>query len=327
MDKFVSAFTAQLQEALEISLRIRFTTSKADIKNILICGLGGSGIGGKIAAQFVQNESSLPITLSNDYSIPAFVNETTLVFISSYSGNTEETLNCMEQAIERKAKMFCITSGGKVKELAIENKLDFIELPTGYPPRAALAFSLTQLLVVTGKLGLHSSNISKEYAEIISLLKKEETEIKETAKVLAESIFNKQVALYGDASWEAILVRIRQQLNENAKVLCWHHVLPEMNHNELVGWAGGSKEVAVLFFRTKDENPRTTERIRISKVIMGKQTPHIFENFAKGNSKLQRMFYHINFGDWLSIYLSELRGVDNIEVGVINYLKGELAKL
>ena len=120
---------------------------------------------------------------------------------------------------------------------------------------------------------------------------------------------------------------MRQQINENAKALCWHHVLPEMNHNELVGWAGGSKNNAVIMLRTDFDNSRTSVRMDVCKKIISQHTDTYFEIYAKGESRIGQALYLILFGDWLSVYLSELYNVDSIEVKVIDYLKSELAKV
>jgi glucose/mannose-6-phosphate isomerase len=123
-----------------------------------------------------------------------------------------------------------------------------------------------------------------------------------------------------------VAVRFRQQLNENSKVLCWHHVIPEMNHNELVGWAGGSEEFAVVLFRDSAEYERNAYRIQLNKDIITRYTPHYTEIGTEGNSYLEKAFYLVHVGDWISVELASLRGVDAVEVNVINFLKAELGK-
>ena len=127
--------------------------------------------------------------------------------------------------------------------------------------------------------------------------------------------------------YEGVAVRLRQQLNENAKILCWHHVLPEMNHNELVGWAGGHNQLAVINLRNEDEHKRTKERFKISGGIMNKYTECLIDIASEGTSRVQRSIYHIHLGDWISVYLADLRNVDPVEVKVIDFLKGTLAKI
>ena len=150
---------------------------------------------------------------------------------------------------------------------------------------------------------------------------------KEEAKLIASSFQSKTPVLYSEASLEGATIRMRQQINENAKQLCWHHVLPEMNHNELVGWAGGKKEYAVLFLRTSYDHPRSKVRMDICKNIISKYTDNLYEIYAEGNSLIEQTLYLILFGDWVSVYLADLNKVDSIEVNVIDYLKSELSKI
>ncbi|MGB0166136.1 MAG: bifunctional phosphoglucose/phosphomannose isomerase, partial [Luteibaculum sp.] len=264
---------------------------------------------------------------NSNYNLPNFVDKNSLVIACSYSGNTEETLDSLDEALAAKAQIFCISSGGKVVALAQEKKLDHVVIPGGLPPRAALGYSITQLSSLFEHLGFSNFNTKKEFTAALDILDKKGPQIIERAKKIAAEIHNKNVVIYSEAMYEAVAVRLRQQLNENAKVLCWHHALPEMNHNELVGWAGGSKEIAVMNFRNEDDHPRTKERFRISKEIMSKYTDSIIDIQSEGDTRIQRSLFLIHLGDWISCFLAELRGVDPIEVNVIDFLKGSLAKI
>ena len=122
-------------------------------------------------------------------------------------------------------------------------------------------------------------------------------------------------------------IRFRQQINENSKALCWHHVIPEMNHNELLGWRTNVHDLAVLFFRNNLDLHKNQIRIEINKKVIAKYTNNITEIWSQGDSKIQNTLYHINIGDWISWYLSELNEVDAIEIEVINFLKEELSKI
>ncbi|TXC85350.1 bifunctional phosphoglucose/phosphomannose isomerase [Luteibaculum oceani] len=326
MKELVADFFNHVGEGLKIAEGIKYTGSKT-FKNVVITGLGGSGIGGRIVSQWVANESQVPIYSNSNYSLPNFVGKDTLVVACSYSGNTEETLESVDEAIARGATLFCISSGGKLIDLAKAKNIDFIQIPGGLPPRAAIGYSLTQLTVLMKQVGVAQFAPFKEISSACEMLQANLDEIKATAKSCAEKIHHKQVVIYTEAMYEGVAIRLRQQLNENAKILCWHHVLPEMNHNELVGWAGGHKEIAVLNLRNEDEHKRTKERFKISGEIMGRHTDNIIDINSKGSSRVQRSLYHIHLGDWISVYLAELRKVDPIEVKVIDFLKGTLAKI
>jgi glucose/mannose-6-phosphate isomerase len=127
--------------------------------------------------------------------------------------------------------------------------------------------------------------------------------------------------------FEGVATRFRQQINENSKMLCWHHVIPEMNHNELLGWRTNVNNLAVVFFRNKLDFKRNGMRIDINKKVLSKYTQNITEVWSKGESLIEASLYHINLGDWVSWYLSEINNVDAIEIDVINFLKNELAKV
>ena len=145
MKSLIQNFSKQLTEAIAIGNHAKLTKSDNNITNILICGLGGSGIGGSILSELVVNKAMVPINVTKGYFIPAYVNKNTLVIICSYSGNTEETINCMNLAIAKNAKIACVTSGGKIAEIAKTKNLDCIIVPGDMPPRACLGYSLTQL--------------------------------------------------------------------------------------------------------------------------------------------------------------------------------------
>lgn len=326
MQTLVEGFPEQLEEALKIGKSAVLSEPKHEIRNVLISGLGGSGIGGTIISEFSFDSSPVPVSVTKGYFIPAFIDQHSLVVISSYSGNTEETLACMEQALAKNAHIVCITSGGKVAELAKQHKLDLILIPGGMPPRACLGFSLAQQVVIFTKHKLLAPTAITALENSIALLKNEQSFIRSQAEALAKNLHGHTPVIYCTTSYEGVAIRFRQQLNENAKVLCWHHVIPEMNHNELVGWAGGSEEVSVVLFSDPDEYERNNYRIAINKDIITRFTPHLTEVIAKGKSQIEKSIYLIHLGDWASVYLANLRGVDAVEVNVINFLKGELSR-
>lgn len=326
MQTLVEGFPSQLEEALRIGKSAILSEPKHTIQNVLISGLGGSGIGGTIISELSFGTSPVPISVTKGYFIPAFVDQHSLVIISSYSGNTEETLACMEQSISKNAHIVCITSGGKVAELAAKHQLDCILIPGGNPPRSCLGFSISQLIFIFVKHKLLPASAISELETSISLLKNEQSSVRKEAEQLAKNLLGKTPLIYCTTNNEGIAIRFRQQLNENAKLLCWHHVIPEMNHNELVGWAGGNEGISVVLFTDPDEYERNNFRIAINKEIIKKFTPHFTEVFSKGKSQIEKAIYLIHFGDWASVYLANLRGVDSIEVNVINFLKGELSK-
>jgi len=327
MNKITANFTNQLRDAIKIGENTSFKIPNKTIESVLICGLGGSGIGGKIIDLLLKSDIKVPVIVTNDYSIPNFVNEKTLVIASSYSGNTEETLAAVIEGNKRNSEVVAITSGGKLLDLVKSNNWNSLIVPGGEQPRGMLAYSLVQLLYIFEKYKLVEANYTPDLTEAIELVDSNENDIQSEAKQLAKQIHNKQVVIYAEQSLEGVAVRFRQQINENAKELCWHHVLPEMNHNELVGWAGGNKSQAIIKLNSSLDFYRTKKRWEICKEVMSKYTDSIYEIEAKGSSKLIQILYLIHLTDWISVFLADLKNVDSVEVDVIIHLKSELGKL
>lgn len=326
MKILVDNFTKQLQEALDIA-NSAVLSKKNNIHNIIITGLGGSGIGGTILSELIQAECPVPVTINKDYFLPEFVNSNTLVIVSSYSGNTEETLSAMKQAISKNAQIVCVTSGGEVYEIAKKNNFDTILIPGGNPPRSCIGYSLVQLLKIVQFNGLVSSDLLLDVKKSIELLNTEKEAIKLEAQDIAKKLINKIPVIYSLGSCEGVSVRFRQQINENSKMLCWHHTLPEMNHNELVGWTERNENLAVVTFKSSFDYDRTIKRYDICKTLFEKYSHSVTDINAKGSSKVEQFFYLINIGDWISCYIADIKNIDAIEVNVITNLKNELAKL
>ncbi len=326
MEHLIENFAGQVEEAMAIGKDFKFTGEKRTFKSVVICGLGGSGIGGSFLHDFAYAQVAVPIITVKGYALPAHVDKDTLVIISSYSGNTEETLQCFEEALVRKATICGVSSNGKVKAICEKEGLDCVLIPGGNPPRASFGYSFTQLFYILHYYGLVDNSFESDLNHAIQALNTEKDDIKSKARVLAEHVYEKIPVLYSADNIESITVRWRQQINENGKQLCWHHVVPEMNHNEIVGWREENDKLAVIFLRNDDDHVQVAKRMDLNKVVYQKYTPHIFEVWSKGNSFIERGLYLVNFGDWVSLYLSELRGFDVTEVKVIDELKANLAK-
>ncbi|MEX0812877.1 MAG: bifunctional phosphoglucose/phosphomannose isomerase [Chitinophagales bacterium] len=326
MDQLISDFTLQVKEALEIASKIKTTPAENEIRNVVVSGLGGSGIGGNMAADLNADQLKVPFVVNKDYFLPSFVDQHTLFIASSYSGNTEETLNAFKLALEKGAKIVCISSGGKLVELAKKHNLDHVVVPGGQPPRASLGYSLVQQLAVLHAFGLTSNKVIKELNAAVELLDNKEESIKEDAKALAARLVGKIPMIYSTTPIASVGVRFKQQINENAKMLCWEHAVPEMNHNELVGWRKKSADWAPVFLRTKDDYERNKQRIELNKEIISKYASDIIEIWSEGKNLTEHFMYLIHLTDWVSYYIAELTNTDAVEVNVIDYLKGSLAK-
>jgi glucose/mannose-6-phosphate isomerase len=327
MNDYINDFTNHLRDAIQIANNTTLVPYNKEIRNILICGLGGSGIGGTIVSDIITPKVNIPIAATKDYSIPNFVNEHTLVIANSYSGNTEETLYALEKCQARGAEIAVITSGGKFKKIAEENNYNRIIVPGGQPPRAMFGYAFTELFFMLNHYGIIDDSFKSDFDKAITLIDTEKMDIQKQAMDLAKKMYKQTPVIYVANGFEGVAVRFRQQLNENAKMLCWHHVVPEMNHNELLGWRTNVDDLAVVYFRNKYDYNRNQIRMDINKKVISKFTSNITEIWSKGDSLIENSLYHINVGDWTSWYLSEINNVDAIEIDVIDFLKGELAKI
>lgn len=325
MEKLIAAFPQNLIDALEIASKVSLKKPENAVHNIVVCGMGGSGIGGKIVTEWIQSELKVPVSLLQDYDLPAFVDQHSLVIGSSYSGNTEETLFAVKAAHEKGAHLIGITSGGEMHDFCRQENIDCIIVPGGNPPRSAVAFSIVQLVNIFVQLDMISAQNLEEIKISLNLLSNEKAAIQAEAKQIATFLFGKVGVIYSGPKYEAVAVRARQQFNENSKYLCWHHVIPEMNHNELVGWSGGDERFAVLFLNTRDLNPRNQVRYTITKDVIAKKAAGVMELTPNGTTQIQRSFYLIHLVDWASFYLSEMNKADIMDIKVIDYLKNELA--
>ena len=300
------------------------------VKNIVFSGMGGSAIAGDLLKDYLNEEIKIPIFVNRDYSLPNFVSSETIIFINSYSGNTEETLAVYEQAKRKKADLIVISSGGELIKKAEQDKISFMTIPSGMPPRTALAYSFFIPLILLFQSGLISEKKEdiKETILILEKIKKEIMGEKENeAKKTSISFLNKFPIIYTSNSFAAVAIRLKQQLAENSKTLSSVNFLPEMNHNEIVGWQFPYllKDFNVLFLRDKEENARIKKRFRISQEIIKKKT-EILEIWSKGESLLARTFSLIYIGDFISYYLALLNKVDPTPVEKIDYLKEQLKK-
>ena len=307
----------------------------SNINNILILGMGGSAIGGDVTRVLIQNECEIPILVNRSYNIPKWVNEKTLVLASSYSGNTEETLSAFYKCSQAGAIIIAMTTGGRLEMLAQNNNLDYTVLPVGLQPRAALGLSVSITLIMLNKLGFASDSIIEELYFSFEKLTKLCDELSDCddenpAVILANEIHSMCPIIYGseDLTWVAAL-RFRGQLEENAKMLAFHHNIPEQNHNEIEGWSCHPDFLAtkcIIWLKDSDDHPRSLARMEVTAKILDDKAGKQVEITESGRSPLIRLLKMIHFNDWVSYYAALLNNVDPTPVDEITKLKEELAK-
>lgn len=326
MRQLIEKFIEQLVDGIRIGEEHKLNGNFDQPRNLLICGMGGSGIGGDFVASYLSLNASIPVVVSKGYSIPSYVNKDTLVIISSYSGNTEESLEALNESMKKGARVACVTSGGSLLKTAKDKDLELILLPGDWPsPRACLGYSLIAQLYLVYSFGIIDASFKNELDNTIKLLKESKDQIQTEAMEIARRLIHKTPVIYGDKELEPVMLRFRQQLNENAKMLAWHNTIPEMNHNELVGWTQKQNDKAIVFFRNDVEHPKVSNRISIIKEILIEYVDVMIEIKSRGNSFLERSIYLVHLVDWVSWYIADELDVDADEIRVIDFLKEQLA--
>ncbi len=316
------------QEAVKLAEAVSINYSKP--QTIIVAGMGGSAIGGALLKDWARDKIDVPIEVCREYSLPAYVNEKTLVFLVSYSGETEETLSVFLDAIKRNCMTFCISSGGRLIEFSEKLKLPYLRVPSGMPPRAALPYLFLPMPIFLEKSGL-ISDVGSEISDAIRILEQVKDEnspenpLKDNfSKMLASNINGTVPIVYGFRIYRAVAQRYKQQFNENSKIPAKWEFFPELDHNEIVGWEG-AKELAkcfsIIFIRDKDEPEEIRQRIKATKELIRDESEKIFEVWSVGKSGLAKMLSTIYVGDFTSVYLAILRGVDPTPVKTIALLK------
>jgi len=335
MYKSIYDFPDHIREAEKIGKAISLKNIYNNIKNIVVAGMGGSAIGGDVTRLLLQDELKIPMYISRSYRLPNWVDNSTLVICSSYSGNTEESLSSFKEAQIKKAKIIAISTGGALSKQVEELGLDIITIPKGLQPRAALALSFVPMIYLLKTLKLITSKTINDLTNAINLIdtKRElyNKEINENpAYYLAKNIYQSLPIIYGENESTAILaVRWKGQLSENAKMLAYHNELPEMNHNEIVGWENNSNlinKISIIWLKDKDDHPRTTIRQASTKKIINNLAARHEIVSVEGTTKVDRYLNMIHMGDWLSFWCAILHGSDPTPVYKIDKLKEILSK-
>lgn len=334
MGKIIADFPMQCRQAVEIARKADVKLPRIAYRNIIICGMGGSAIAGDVLASCLAEEMPSAIFVQRNYGLPGWVGTDDLVIASSYSGETEETLADFEEALKRKSTVAAITSGGKLKERCLSLEIPFITIPGGLPPRGALGYSFFSLLGLLISSGLVSDQ-SVALDETMDILEKLSGEYstdkpgrENKAKQVAGDIFGYLPVVYAASDLMApVARRWANQLNENAKILSYWAVMPELCHNEIVGWEKlpevGSK-AKIFFLQDSGDHPRNSLRFEVLQGIINTESAGIIKIQSQGGSKLARMFSLLYLADFISYYLALLNQVDPMPVKRIDRLKSVL---
>lgn len=337
MSRHLEGFARHLRDAREIGARASIGVRGEGAASILVLGMGGSAIGGELMSGLLFDELRVPLVVLRGYDLPGHVGPDTLVLVCSYSGNTEETLSAYRSASERGARIVCSTTGGEVARRAKEMGHDLVTIPGGLPPRAALAYSMVPMLVVLSRLGL-IGDPEKGILDAVSVAEDgvrryglEVVEDENPSKLLALWLKGHVPVVYGAVPMTGVVAnRWAGQMSENAKTVAHRNELPEMNHNEIVGWSGPrplAGKARVVLLRDADEHPRIAKRFEITRGEVEASGAETREIRSSGATRLGRMISLVVVGDFASFYLAMLEGIDPTPVAPIDRLKRALAGL
>jgi glucose/mannose-6-phosphate isomerase len=319
----------QIESAWNAEVNLKHS-SKNELNNIIISGMGGSAISGDLLKCFLKDEISIPIIVNRDYSIPSYADEKSLVIISSYSGNTEESISSFQDTLKKNCIIIAVSTGGKIIELVKKNNIPWIKLQKGLQPRYALGTSFFTLLKLlqTLKLIPEQDTVVKE---IISLWKEKGVEYskeKNIALAHAQELIGFIPLIYTSSFLEPVGYRMKCQFNENSKLHAYNNVIPELNHNEIIGWESFfDKQFNLKLISILDEDyyPQIKKRFEITSELIQAASADIISLKSNEEYLKVRIMDLIYLGDWISYYLSILRGFDPSEIENINTLKHRLA--
>ncbi len=296
---------------------------KRKIDKVLVAGMGGSGISGDLLRVVYPD---ILIINNKDYLVPGFVDKKTLAILISYSGNTEETLSNYDQIRKRGSSIVILTSNGNLagKKCSLQ-----VNVPKGLPPRGAIGYLYAPLPIILHRFGLVAKDPTRELKDLAEFIGEYSAALERGAKKISRRIFRKLAILYANSAlFHVVAQRWQCQLNENAKCLAHVNVIPEMNHNEIVG-LGRPKAInrysAVIFLNDPDAYQRNKLRVKILKKTIRQFMPEIIDVIPPGRSRLQRAFALIMLGDFVSYYCAIADRIDPLPVKRIDHLKKQLA--
>jgi len=283
----------------------------------------------------LRDDLAIPLIVSRNYNIPKWANKHTLVIVSSYSGDTEETLSAFDDALLKECQIIGITTGGALLKQISSNNLDHIIMPKGLQPRAALAYSFVPMLYLFLELGLIEMDLHNNLINSITLLKSVRDSYRyndENNKTwtLSNKIYNTIPIIYGESENTSIIaLRWSNQLCENSKMLSFCNELPEFNHNEIVGWENNTsiiEKLSIVWLNDESNHERIGVRQEITSKILDNVVDKQFEITLNGNTRFERLLHLIHFGDWVSLWCAYLHNTDPSPVEKIANLKNELSK-
>ena len=327
MLELIKKLPDEIEEALEFDL-----PEFKGVKNIVFGGMGGSGISGDLVSAYFS-DAKIPMKSVHDYDIPHYVDKDSLVVVTSYSGNTEEALSIFEKAISKGARVMAISSDGKLETAAKGKGIPFIKIPSGFPPRTALGWLFVpSFLTVAAILGKDVEDLKKQLRNVADFLRRLQPEFEDLdslAHDLANKFYLRIPVVYSSSKFYPTVYRWKTQINENAKAFAHVAELPEMDHNEITGLINPKELVELLwvvFIMDRDDHERVKIRVKETEDLIKDSVMGTTVIEPEGETLLERMFYVIYLGDYISYFLSLNYNVDPVSIPRIDELKRRLSK-
>lgn len=317
MDLVLERFPQMCLDAVSLAKDVKIVE---EVESIVIAGMGGSGIAGDILKHYLS-DLDIPIYIIKDYIIPKYVDDKSLVFVLSYSGNTEETIAFYKEAVKKSTKVISLCSGGKLEELCIINRTTCVKIPQGIQPRLSTLYLFFPMLIILQNSGLVENQLGYIKKTILALRK---SFFRERAKDLAEKIGNKIPIIYASTKFMPVAMKWKTDINENAKVHAFYNIYPEFNHNEINAYVNKNGEFYIVIIKDEDDLRRIRKRMDITKKLIKDKGYDITEMVIKGDCLLSKMFSAILLGTWVSYWLALLYHTDPTPVDIVEDLKKEL---
>jgi glucose/mannose-6-phosphate isomerase len=331
MRKLIEGFTRQLTQSLRTGQSVDLVRPGSDIRNVLITGMGTSGIAAQLVESLTFSRIPIPVTVCKGYNIPQSVSPHTLFIACSYSGDTEETLASVHKAMLKRAHIICISSGGKLLSLAKEYNLHYIQLDSEIPSgRAMLGSMIVSLLYSLYHTNLIGAAFIKETENAVEYLDRGERAIQAEAELIAKKLKGKLAMIYCDERLKSMAIRFQHQLNLNAKQLAHINTFPEMNHNEIAGWKFPEnilQQTQVIYLYSDHDHERVEKRMEICRPVFEKQSRHVIDIVAEGASLLEQFYYLIHLTDWISYYVAKENQIDPDPTEATDFIIEELSKI
>lgn len=301
-------------------------------ENVVFAGMGGSALPALLSRSWPGY--TLPFEVCRQYHVPAYIGKNTLFIAASYSGNTEETLSALAEAEQKGAQVVVMAGGGKLEEIAGQKGHPFVKIPKAEQPRYAVFYMLVAHVQILEAVGLlNEADCAKQLAQAAGFLQEAVKDwvatvpaAKNPAKQLALELAGKSGVVYGGPLMAPAAYKWKISFNENAKNVAWWGEYSEFNHNEFIGWSSHpvDKPYAVIDLRSSFEHPRIQKRFELSDRLLSGRRPHAHVVQAQGQTLLEQLLWTVNFGDFVTIYLALLNGVNPAPVDLVEKFKKEL---